>query len=255
MANSIRATKQGLEIIDLARIKKGWSKEEEAWYQLALVGRSTLKRFWQRSRIRPENFVKICEVVGVNDWQKIADLSLPSNKSLLEIEIKAVVEEVDKPFIDNLISQLLENYLKIEVKANKIPPGSETLAQDWQPVETVLPKSKTRFISSENELPEASIRRAKKIELGETNSVVLIVQMILEFENQVGVIVEVYPAEDTTHLPESLQIVAIDELSAIISEATAERGDDSMQLEFGIEPEELFSVQLTLDNVTIREDF
>ncbi|MEM1168659.1 MAG: NB-ARC domain-containing protein [Cyanobacteria bacterium P01_H01_bin.35] len=72
MALSIAASKQGLEIIDEARENKKWNKYEEAWWGLATVSEKTLKRFWQRKRILQENFINICETVGVN-WEEIVD--------------------------------------------------------------------------------------------------------------------------------------------------------------------------------------
>jgi hypothetical protein len=51
MAVSISASEAGLQIVDRARRKKGWTKAEEAWYQLALTSKATLKRFWAREAI------------------------------------------------------------------------------------------------------------------------------------------------------------------------------------------------------------
>ena len=44
MAATIAASKEGLDIIDMARKKKGWNKDESAWYQLALTSQATLKK-------------------------------------------------------------------------------------------------------------------------------------------------------------------------------------------------------------------
>jgi hypothetical protein len=80
MAVSLRASKQGLEIVDRARIKKGWKKHEDAWYGLAPTSQATLKRFWRRIAIERDAFVKICEVVGINEWEKIVECG--SNKQV-----------------------------------------------------------------------------------------------------------------------------------------------------------------------------
>ncbi len=72
MAVSLRASKRGLEIVDRARIKKGWTKYEDAWYGLALTSQATLKRFWCGKAIQKDSFERICQQVGV-DWQAIAD--------------------------------------------------------------------------------------------------------------------------------------------------------------------------------------
>ena len=74
MAVSLRASRQGLEIVDHARKKKKWTKRAAAWYEAALVGEAALKKFWQRIPIVQENFVAICEAVG-QKWEEIVDNS------------------------------------------------------------------------------------------------------------------------------------------------------------------------------------
>lgn len=74
MANSLRASQTGLEVIDRARRKKGWTKTVTvAWWENALTSRATLKRFWRRAPVQKETFIQICQVVGVSRWQAIAD--------------------------------------------------------------------------------------------------------------------------------------------------------------------------------------
>ena len=72
MADSIRASKQGLEIIDKARSKKRWGRQSVVWCKDANTTQATLKRFWRNLPIDRETFIKICNTVGV-DWEKIAD--------------------------------------------------------------------------------------------------------------------------------------------------------------------------------------
>ena len=74
MAISLKASERGLELVDKARKKKGWNKDDQAWHEAAKTSKATLKRFWAGYPVRKENFEKICETVG-EDWQKIADSS------------------------------------------------------------------------------------------------------------------------------------------------------------------------------------
>jgi len=76
MAASLRASQEGLEIVDMARIKKGWKKTEDAWWQLATTSKATLKRFWRGIAIQRDAFIALCKTVGVN-WEKIVDNSPP----------------------------------------------------------------------------------------------------------------------------------------------------------------------------------
>jgi DNA-binding Xre family transcriptional regulator len=90
MANSLSASKSGLEIIDQARKRKGWNKDAQTWIDRAnqllqsspngSVSRSTLQRFWRREAIRQENFKAFCQSVGVDDWEVIVD-NVPTQKS------------------------------------------------------------------------------------------------------------------------------------------------------------------------------
>ena len=74
MADSLRASRTGLEIIDRARRQKGWTKTVTvAWWEDALTSRATLKRFWRQAPIQKEVFIQICRVVGIHDWSAIAD--------------------------------------------------------------------------------------------------------------------------------------------------------------------------------------
>lgn len=73
---SLKASERGLEIVDRARKKKGWTKTVTLnWWETALTSQATLRRFWRRQPIQRETFIKICEVVGVVNWQEIADSS------------------------------------------------------------------------------------------------------------------------------------------------------------------------------------
>ncbi|MDE5090672.1 MAG: ATP-binding protein, partial [Trichodesmium sp. St18_bin3_1_1] len=80
MAVSLRASREGLQKVDAARKKKGWTKAEDAWWGLAPTSKATLKRFWRSIPIEREAFIAICENVGVN-WEEIVDETPPSPDS------------------------------------------------------------------------------------------------------------------------------------------------------------------------------
>ncbi|NEO87032.1 MAG: hypothetical protein F6J87_22650 [Spirulina sp. SIO3F2] len=74
MSRNPRASVDGLEQIDLARIRQNWNKLDERWFNVkaADVAKKTLQRFWDQERLRKSNFVRICEVVGV-DWTLVVE--------------------------------------------------------------------------------------------------------------------------------------------------------------------------------------
>jgi AAA ATPase domain len=76
MAASLRATPAGLDLVDKARIRKGWNKQSTMWCIEASVGCSTLKRFWKPDKyaISHDAFVSIVTAIG-EDWQEVAGLT------------------------------------------------------------------------------------------------------------------------------------------------------------------------------------
>ena len=78
---SLKASEKGLEIINAARLRKGWSKSSDIWADLAKVSSGTLKRFWQGKAIRCDSFQEICSAVGLYNWREIANFNSPASES------------------------------------------------------------------------------------------------------------------------------------------------------------------------------
>lgn len=74
MAVTLKASKIGLEKVELARKEKGWSAQEPRWWMEANSSESTLKRFRQGISIDRDTFIALCKVVEVN-WKEIVDSS------------------------------------------------------------------------------------------------------------------------------------------------------------------------------------
>jgi hypothetical protein len=73
MAGWLRASAEGLKIIDMVRRNLGWNKTEDTWCKAALTSKATLRRFWAQNRIRCETFIDICKAVGINKWEDIIE--------------------------------------------------------------------------------------------------------------------------------------------------------------------------------------
>ncbi|WP_414585630.1 tetratricopeptide repeat protein [Scytonema sp. PCC 10023] len=80
MADSVRASTPGLEIVEQARLRRGWNKYADIWCQAAHTSKATLKRFWRREPIHKETFIKICEAVGLTNWKDIVDRYVKSTE-------------------------------------------------------------------------------------------------------------------------------------------------------------------------------
>lgn len=71
MAITLKTDKQGLKIVDRARVKKSWTALSIVWCREANVSVSTLKRFRERKAIQKDAFIAICTAVGIHDWPRI----------------------------------------------------------------------------------------------------------------------------------------------------------------------------------------
>jgi tetratricopeptide (TPR) repeat protein len=74
MANTLRASQQGLDKIEKAMDGKGWKRNSIMWQQAADSSEATLKRFWRKTPIKRLSFIRICEAVGVN-WKEVAEIT------------------------------------------------------------------------------------------------------------------------------------------------------------------------------------
>ncbi|NJM62041.1 MAG: ATP-binding protein [Oscillatoriales cyanobacterium RU_3_3] len=70
---SLKMSAAGLEIIEQARQQKRWDKTAEVLCSDALTSKATLKRFWRKQPIQRETFIRICQVLGVECWEKLVD--------------------------------------------------------------------------------------------------------------------------------------------------------------------------------------
>jgi NB-ARC domain len=72
MADTFKASAQGLQVVDRARIRSGWTRTRSLeWWAQAHTSQATLKRFWRGLPIQQDAFVAICQAVGIANWQDI----------------------------------------------------------------------------------------------------------------------------------------------------------------------------------------
>lgn len=100
MAGLLRASEEGLKIINMVRRNLGWNKVDELWCQASLTSKATLKRFWSQQPIRRETFIDICKGVGVKNWQDIVAREIQEPETLLAAAIADIPldSETDKNF-------------------------------------------------------------------------------------------------------------------------------------------------------------
>jgi transcriptional regulator with XRE-family HTH domain len=89
------ASKEGLKIVDKARLAKGWARQAPIWYQEANVSLPTLKRFLAgRKSISQECFQGISEALGV-DWKKLVDWEKSCKNLVDDYSIAQIYPEED----------------------------------------------------------------------------------------------------------------------------------------------------------------
>lgn len=72
MADTLRASEKGLEIVNAARCKRRWTKTASTWLVAACTTQATLRRFWERKPINRGAFIGICQALGI-DWKEVAE--------------------------------------------------------------------------------------------------------------------------------------------------------------------------------------
>lgn len=105
--------------------------------------------------------------------------------------------------------------------------------------------------------PQAGTRRAKIINLGvqlNHHPVILVITLIPIDGNRKEVHLRVYPESDQSYLPPNLTLTIFSE-GEIVDSVKSTAKDSAIQYAFKADPEDYFSVQLSLGDVNIIEDF
>lgn len=190
--------------------------------------------------------------------ERIGYVAVQLNESLREATLLGFVEKVagtELPLSQLRSLEELPQYLnKIRPVVNLSEWFENVFEAGWQAVEALLGTEPTELAFSFRSAPE--VRRCKLIELGTPGqSVALIVALTGESEQEVDITVEVQPPKGQTYLPSNLQLMLLDEDGEAVIDARARSDNKNIQLEFGGEPGDRFSVKVALDNVSVTENF
>jgi hypothetical protein len=201
------------------------------------------------------------EVVGIPaevGEERIGYVVVQLNESLREATVMGFVEKVAKSELP--LSQLrsleeLPRYLnKIKPLVNLSQWFENIFEVGWQAVETLLGTEPTDLAFSFRNAP--CMRRCKLIELGTPSQLVAVIVAITgESEQEIDIIVEAQPPQGQTYLPSNLQLMVLDEDGEAVLDAHARSDNRTIQLEFGGEPGDRFSVKVALGDVSVTENF
>ena len=135
----------------------------------------------------------------------------------------------------------------------------------WQAVEELFSSQQpalsfrgaNHLETRQGENPVVGISRAKLLDLGIQpvgEQVALMVELIPVAEQEIDLSVKVCPIGSRDYLPSGLQVMLLDEAGIAVMQAEA-RNTEMIQLKFSGEPGERFSVKVSLDGFSLREDF
>lgn len=201
------------------------------------------------------NFVYVPAEVWEN---RIGYVVVQVNESLREATLLGFVEKVksSKLALNQLLSlEALPRYLNnISPWVNLSRWFENIFETGWQAVEAVVGTQSAELNFSFRSVP--SVRRCKLIELGMAEqAVVVMVAITQDSEQEMNISVEVQPPKGQLYLPANLQLMVLDEDGEAVIDAHARSDNKNIQLEFGGEPGDRFSIKVALDEVSVTENF
>ena len=89
-----------------------------------------------------------------------------------------------------------------------------------------------------------------------SQTMALLVSISQEKEAKIGVCIQLYPTGGNKYLPPNLKLILLSKAGKILQEVTSRTQDNYIQLKsFKGEPGKYFSIDISLNNASVREDF
>ena len=112
---------------------------------------------------------------------------------------------------------------------------------------------------SDSVLNEVCVKGAKLIDLGmqlESSSVALLIGLLPQVDNKIGIRVQLYPAAGETYLPDSIQLALLSESGTTLQSVESRSYDNYIQLKrFKLPLGKNFSIQVARNEIKIKENF
>ncbi|MGD1808562.1 DUF1822 family protein [Dapis sp. BLCC M126] len=201
-----------------------------------------------------ENRIGYLAVQFEEDLNEVQLLGFVSGRKIEQFQESISVSEIDS--LDTLIDEI-DWYQKF---VNLRQWFGGIFQTEWQPSE-LLPVTNMRSLrkaTSDSELPSISCGKIINLGGGATQqATILVVKVTAKFEeeDEIDICVRLYPANEIPYLPAGLKVQILDESGNFGMEAEAREADDWIQLEFGCQPQEQFTVEMNLGEQVIRENF
>ncbi|MGQ4649534.1 DUF1822 family protein [Lyngbya aestuarii] len=192
--------------------------------------------------------------------ERIGYIAVQINESLEEATLLGFTTKVTMAELPLNHLQSLEDLPKYITSfrplANLSQWFEDVFETGWQSIETVFDRQPTELAYQFRLGQKTGVERCKLIELVKpVQSVALIVGLIRNAEQEMDISIKVQPTKGQTYLPENLLLMVLDEAGQVVMDARAKSANQNIQLELTGEPGDSFSVKVTLDEVSVTENF
>lgn len=251
-----------------------WNPIQQLLMDIADLSLKNLGALECRSVLEGEDFIYVPPEAQTN---RIGYVAVQIKKTFREAKLLGFVKEVSTNLL--AINQLnsLENlldYLEDLTQANTAKSAIQSqiiskwtnlqnwfnniIDTGWQEIEYILGSQAIYADSSLRNTRNTFISRGKLIKLEQQNSektVVLVVTLTPESEQETDIIVEIHPTKEEIYLPANLQVQILDFAGTCVMEAQTRDTNKNIQLQFSGETGEHFSVKLVLGDTSTIENF
>lgn len=219
----------------------------------------------------------ICSVPPETWEERVGYVVVQIDESLLEAKLLGFVLHVatEELPLDQLqppealiehLAQLRQSPVHIMVNLSQWFTG--IFESGWETIESLCNyqglrpaygfRSADTFEQQAPNQPEAVTQRAKLIDLGiqiGKEPVMLIVEITPDVDEKTSIRLQLHPTGNQIYLPQGIQLTVLDGAGAVFLEAQARSADNYVQLQFRGETQENFSVRVTLNDISITEQF
>jgi hypothetical protein len=207
-----------------------------------------------------------CQNIFEPDWQVFSAVPLAiatrsdadlQNTDSNSDEIAAIIQQLSSENDESQRQQAAKQLGEIAVGNLDAIQALTSLLRSTSDDETLwLAVESLRKLDPEN--PSAGVRRVKLIDLGMDiagKAVALAVALLQKIDDDVSVLLQVYPTGNNDYLPPDLKLILLDGSGEILRAVTARRVDVYIQLKFSCQRGERFRVRVALGDANFSEDF
>ncbi|MBD2438442.1 DUF1822 family protein [Nostoc sp. FACHB-110] len=155
------------------------------------------------------------------------------------------------------VVSVLTQQQNLEKKINLSQWLEHIFDEAWEAIETIIEPDVSLAFSLRN--VDKMIRRGKlidiELQLGSKN-LALLVNISKDSEDKLRVLIQLHPTGKQKFLPPNIKLSLLSEVGTLLYEVSARNQDNYIQLKpFKGEQGKYFSIEVSIDNIKIKEDF